>query len=365
MMNKTTLVSGALVLTGMLVACGSQPPKKQEALSLSTDPASVAAEYVALENGTTLPRGGNVMITSCNVAFGKKTRAGASTQAGALYRESADKTRVEAKVSSEMVLEGVDDSTLERLTSLICQDAKQALVEAGYNVISGQDNAQYQELQANGKPSPHEWDYNKSEYAVFAPSGYSVWDNRFVGVAGGLMSAFKAAKGNSSDQLLTGAVNAKQATGVAMHFVVAFASSEGDKGRKSMFTRDDTAEVSHDTRMMVTGDINFMPAAQLDCWERFGKTECMPKGKTPRVVTRKPLIAAEQAYVRIHDIQSTGSKIGEGLANTLNMLSALAGSSGTSTIDIEQLGVEVDPVVYERVAREYSRRFMKMAMSVR
>ena len=117
--------------------------------------------------------------------------------------------------------------------------------------------------------------------------------------------------------------------------------------------------------MMVTGDINFMPSAQLDCWERFGKTECMPKGKTPRVVTRKPLIAAEQAYVRIHDIQSTGSKIGEGLANTLNMLSALAGSSGTSTIDIEQLGVEVDPVVYERVAREYSRRFMKMAMSVR
>lgn len=358
--GQTVKAGSAMTLVALLAACSSAP-KQQPALSSSADPATVAKEYVALENGKKLPQSGNLVITSCNVAFGKKTRASASTQAGALNRDN----RVEAKVSSELILEGVEDQQLNKIASMICADAQQTLAAAGYTVVSASDNQQFQLLQTNGKPSPHEWDHNKSEYAVFAPSGMSVWDDRFLGIGGGLKAAFKAAKGTNSNQLVGGVVNATQATGAALHFVVAFASSEGDKGKRSIFATKDTAKVSHDTRMMVTGELSFLPLAQIKCWERFGKTECMPQGNTPKVITHKPLIAAEQAYVSIRDAQSTGSKIAEGAANVFSLLAAASGIGGASTIDIQQRGVQVDPTVYERVARDYSRKFMQMAMAVR
>ena len=367
MTRFSSKLAGSTALIVLFTACASAPPPKQEPLSLDTDPTSVATEYVVLQNGDKLPKSGNVVITSCNVAFGKKTRASASTQAGALNRGYTHdgKVRVDTKVTSELILEGIDDAQLNRISNSICSEAKTTLVQAGYNVIDASKDPLFQQLQNSGKPSPYSWDFNKNDYAVFAPSGYQIWDERFLSVAGGLKSAFRAAKGTNSSQLLTGLINSQQATGVAMHFAVAFASAEGDKGRKSMFATDDTAEITHDTRMMVTGDINFIPATQLKCWERFGKTECMADGATPRVVSVKPLIAEEQAYVAIRDVQSTGSKVAEGLANTLNMLSALAGSTGSSTIDIQQQGVEVNPAIYERTAREYSRRFVQMAMAVR
>ncbi len=181
----------------------------------------------------------------------------------------------------------------------------------------------------------------------------------------GLEGGSRSAKSASAHRRVAALENSHRGTGVSMHYAVGFAIAEGDLGGKGRLTSDDTAEITHDTRMMVTGDINFIPASQLKCWERFGKTECMADGATPRIVSVKPLIAEEQAYVAIRDVQSTGSKVAEGLANTLNMLSALAGSTGSSTIDIQQQGVEVNPAIYERTSREYSRLFVQMAMAVR
>lgn len=44
-------------------------------------------------------------------------------------------------------------------------------------------------------------------YKVFAPTGYQVFDERFVGVAGGLGQAFRAVGGNASWQPETRAMS--------------------------------------------------------------------------------------------------------------------------------------------------------------
>jgi hypothetical protein len=334
--------------------------------------ASQASTFIAPNKaaGKTMKDVSKIAITSCNVMFAYESNASAGTQGG-LFSEAGGVTRAEATVNAEYTLHGMDEPAMQALAAEICQEAEAQVKAAGFEVVPADvlaANEDYQGIHANAKPVPYEYKAGgkgtKSRYLVYAPQGQGVYDPRFIGVSAGLGSAMKAAKG-TSPQLFEGRVmDTLQADAMNINLLVDFAAveSDGSKGGLGGLASKDSAKVDGDARLSVSGSVKIVPRAQQECWDRFGKRECMvDANKIPEFNTATPVISADPFYKDFVNETSTGDKVGSAVSKGIAVLGAMGGVGGRS-YSIKRYGVYVEPAQYSAEVKKYSQGFIGMAL---
>lgn len=371
---RSSIVLGAAVAvvftTGFGFGKKAPPPKV-------FDPERAAAEqaqdFIGLNKAVAKHMGGvgRIAITSCNVMFAFKSNATAAT-AGGLFAEAGNTSRMDANVSVEYTLQGADDALMQALTDQICVDAERQVRDAGYDVIAADElraDPNFQGIHANGRPAPYVYKApgkdSKTRYQVYAPSGQSIYDMRFIGFGAGFGAAMKQAKGESPELYEGRVVDAHQATAMRISLLVDFAQlqSDGRKGALGGLASKDKAKVGGEVRLAVSGDITLRPPSAFDCWERFGKRECMGKpNKFPSFTTTTPVVSQDVFYRDVVNSTTKGDKIGSAVSKGLAVVSALGGVSSRS-YKITRYTVDVDPAVYGEEVKKYAAGMIEMALA--
>lgn len=360
-------LAAVAALGAFLSGCAATAPKTPV-----FDPAgnlqAQAATFIA-DNGKTKYLKGikKVAVTGCNVLFAENSSASAGTEGG-LFSTAGGVSRSEATVSVLYSMAGLSDADMQRMTNQICADAEKRLAAAGFDVLPTAvlaKNEAFQQLLTAGKASPFNYKSpgkgSRTTYKVFAPTGYTVYDARYIGVAAGLGQAFKAAGGNSAAQLETRIMKQLDVSAVSVNVLVDFAQLQSDGGAKGFrLASKDSAEVKHGVNLGVTGQIDFKPNAEMKCWKRFGKDECMLNVVPPAFSSKQPVTTSEQFYKAVVNATTTGDKAAAAFTKGLSMLAAAGGLSGTSSVDITRYRVDVEPAQFERVSRKGIDGFMDM-----
>lgn len=350
-----------LLLTSLLAACASTPPPPPPAFDPTADVAGQAASFIEPVNTERRGNSRRVALTACNVVFGVKTSGSAKTQAGMF--ESTE-GRVDAKVSEVFLLQGVSDQQLQAITDRVCAGAERQLARSGLDLMSHRElaaTAEYQALSAKGRPGPVEWSVNKADYKVFAPSGWTVFDQRFDGAGRGIANIFKQATRNNPDALEGKLVNALGVTGVHVDILVDFASlKSGDEDNKGFLARmagNDEAKLESQVELSISGMMKLVTPESVNCH----KLGCDTINTFwPAYKSSRPLLAGSNFYTEIVDAETTAGKVAEGLATAVGWITALAGGSG-SKYNLSKWAVQADPARYAALAEQYSQHFVTMA----
>lgn len=371
-MKRSTLLiktGVALSAAGLMAGCagmGTPPPS----FDAAAGPEAQAATFIG-DNGKTKHLKGiqKVAVTGCNVLFAETSSATAGTEGG-LFSTAGGVTRAEAKVSVYYSLKGVSDADMQKATNEICRDAEQRLTQAGFEVVPTatlQADASFKALIAAGKASPFEYKSpnkgSKTVYKVFAPTGYTVYDPRYIGIGGGLGQAFKAASGDSAAQHEAKLMHNLGVSAVNLSMLVDFAELQSDGGQKGFrLASKDSAEVKHGVNLSITGEISFKPHERLKCYKGWGDSQnCMSDlAAIPTFNSKTPVLIAEQFYKDVVDTTTTGDKLASGFTKALSIVSALGGVSSTS-VDITRYDVNVDAGQFMRSSRKGLDGFMDMA----
>lgn len=347
-----TLLAAVALLTG----CAAKQPSAP-VYNPQLTPEAQAAAFIGYSNEKQARKINRLAVTSCNVMFAATSSASASTRAGMFDNTN----RAEASVSMVYTLKGVEDASLQKLTDRICADAEKQLAAAGYDLVPRSEllaNENFKKLQEAGRNSPYAYKVGVSEYKVFARSGESVFDERYIGTASGLGQAFKAAAGGAAWQLEGVTLEDLEASGANLNLMVDFASLTSS-GQGGAITGSNSAEVSGSVQLSVSGELALKSAEKLNCWNRFGKREChINPGHIARFINTSPLVIEKPFYSKVRDTTSTGDKLASGVTTALSML-----GGGTSR-SVTRYEVDAIPVQYEAASSEGSRIFVKMASSV-
>ncbi len=302
-----------------------------------------------------------VGITACNVMFAIQASAHAGTSPG-LFATAGGGGRGEARVSTIFTLKGLEEADMQRTADAVCADAERKLVDAGYQVVPHSElknNEDFQQLQAAGKESPFQYKSGDSRYLVFARSGDSVFDERYIGTASGLGQAFKAAAGGAAWQREAVALESLGITGINLNILIDFAqmSSDGDSGLLGGLASKDTAQVSGEVLLSATGGITVKPHARLNCWDRFGKHECMvDANKQPIFETSRSISLQEPFYTGVEETTTKGDKIAAGVTAALSLL-------GGTKSSVTRHEVTVTPQTYAKVQQRITDGLLDMAIS--
>ncbi|HEY0974877.1 MAG TPA: hypothetical protein VGE57_10325 [Solimonas sp.] len=359
----------AAAATGTLLAGCASTPAAPPTFDPQASAKAQAATFIG-DNGKTKHLSGvkKVAVTGCNVLFAETSSAHAGTSGG-IFSEVGNTVRAEAKVSVLYTLNGVSDAQMQVFANEICADAENRLKSAGFDIVPTAEllaNDSFKALLGSGKASPLEFKApgkgSKTTYKVFAPTGYTVYDPRYIGVGGGLAQAFKAAGGNSTWQHEGRVMQQLGASAVNISIVVDFAQLQSSGQARAMsLASQDTAEVKHGVNLGISGQIEFKPADQLKCWERFGKQECMLNANTSPIFTSKnPVTTSERFYKEVVDTTTTGDKVTAGFTKALSVLSAMGGVGGVASHDITRYSVEVDAAQFAKVSRDGANGFLDM-----
>lgn len=341
----------------LFTACASTPPAPQYDSNLSAT--EQAPMFITAASTRSVDSVQRVAVTSCNVMFADVSSATASTGGGIFD----DTNRAEASVSVIYSLKGLDNNQLQRLADEVCADAEAQLAEAGYDVVPRSALAgveTFQELQTAGRESPYEYKMGASTYKVFARSGESVFDERYIGTAAGLGQAFRAAAGGSAWQLEAVTLETLEASGVNINIMLDFAAltSSGQGAAGGGFVSRDTAEVSGEVRLSAAGELAFKPFSQLDCWNRFGNRECMVNANhIARFSNHWPVVIPQTFYTDVVDATTTGDAVAGAVT------SALAFLGGGTSRDITRYDVNAIPARYAEISRLASQAFVEMAVT--
>jgi hypothetical protein len=313
---------------------------------------------------------GKVAITSCNVMFAYQSNASAGTEGG-LFSEAGGVTRAEATVNAEYTLHGMEEADMQALATEICQEAETQVKAAGFDVVPSDvlaANEDYQGIHANAKQVPYEYKAGgkgtNNRYLVYAPPGQGIYDPRFIGVAAGLGAAMKAAKGTSPQFYEGRVMDTLQADAMNINLLVDFAAveSDGSQGGLGGLASKDSAKVDGDARLSVSGSVRIVPRAQQECWDRFGKRECMvDANKIPEFNTATPVISADPFYKEFVNDTTTGDKVGSAVSKGIAVLGAMGGVGGRS-YSIKRYGVYVEPAQYGAEVKKYAQGFIGMAL---
>jgi hypothetical protein len=372
-MKKTTARRlSSLVLAAsvgsLLAACGSTP-KAAPTFDPKADARAQAATFIG-NNGKTKHLSGvkKVAVTGCNVMFAETSAAHAGTSGG-LFSEVGNTRRAEAKVSVLYTLQGMSDADMQQFANEICADSENRLKTAGFDIVPTAEllqNEGFKALLGSGRASPFEYKTPgkgpKTTYKVFAPTGYTVHDPRYIGVASGLGQAFKSAAGNASWQNETRVMNELGASAVTINVLIDFAQlqSSGEAKALSLFSQD-KAEVKHGVNLGITGLVEFKPNDQLKCWDRFGKRECMLNANTsPIYSSKEPVTTSEVFYKDVVNATTTGDKVAAGFTKALSMVAAMGGVGGVSSYDVTRYNVNVEPAQFTKVSRDGVNGFLDM-----
>ncbi|MDP2228899.1 MAG: hypothetical protein Q8J78_15640 [Moraxellaceae bacterium] len=363
--SRHSLRLTTLAAITLAAGCATTPPPPPTFNAASSAEAQ-AATFIApnKEAPKYMKKTGKLAVTSCNVMFAQVSSASASTGAG-LFGE-VGVNRAEAKVIQLYTLTGLTESQMQTMANSICTGAEDRLRKAGFEVVSSKDlnaNANFQGVHKAGKKSPFEFKAGQSKYLVFAPTGQTVFDPRYIGVGGGLSQAFKQASGESSAIYEGRLMDELGADSVNINVLVDFAQLQSSGNAKAFqLGNKDSASVSGEVKLSISGDLSIKPKSELDCWTRFGKRECMLKaGRTPAFKTKLPVTTDEKFYKAVVNATTTGDKAAAVLTKGLSMISALGGVGGVSSTDVTRYNVEVDAAQFEKVSRKYIDGFLDMA----
>lgn len=351
----------------LLGACAGTPPAPS--FDPQSDIRAQAATFIATnKDAKKMGDAGRGAVLACNVMFAHRAAAHAGT-GGGLFDHSG-KTRAEAKVSVFYTLVGLTDADYQRMTDAICARAEQQLVAQGFQLVPRaelESSPQYQALRAAGRDTPYDFKPpngdSKARYMVYSAGGATLYDARYIGAVSGLGQALKAAKGTSADQMATSVMDGFGADGISINLLVDFAQLQSSGASKTwQLAAVDKAEVSGEVGLSISGDVSFRLARHLDCWDRFGKRECMVKnGNTPMFSSKMPVLMREPFYESVEDTTTTGDKATAVLTKGLAILSAMGGVSSTS-YDTTRYEVRVNPAQFGETAVTGAERFVDMAL---
>ncbi len=355
-------IAGSLALAG----CASTP--KAPVFDPNAGIQAQAANFIA-DNGKTkyLSDVKKVAVTGCNVLFAETSSASSATDGG-IFSTAGGVSRSEAKVTVLYTLGGLSDAEQQKIANDVCADASNRLKSAGFEVVPTSEllkNEAFQALMSAGKASPFNYKSpgkgSKTTYKVFAPSGYTVYDPRYIGVAAGLGQAFKAAAGTSAAQHETRVMQQLGVSAVNINVLIDFAELQGTGDQKAFrLSSQNTAEVKHGVNLGITGQVDFKPHKELKCWKRFGKDECMLNVVPPSFSSKNAVTTNEKFYKEVVNTTTTGDKAAAAFTKGLSMLAAAGGLSGTSSTDITRYRVDVEPAQFTKVGRKGVDGFLDM-----
>ncbi|MBB87174.1 hypothetical protein [Abyssibacter sp.] len=348
----------------LLSACASTPPAPPPAYNPALAAEAQAAEFI--KGGNTKARGTTqrVALTSCVVAFGTKTSGFAQTKEGTFAYDDPDKTRIEAKVSTMYRLEGVDEARLQTITNQVCARAEQQLAAAGLDVMPHAALAstpQYQALAEKGRAAPVDWSLGKSDYRLFVPTGWTLFDQRFDGTGRTFKNIFGQASRSNPQALEAKLVNELGVAGVHLDIMIDFANvTSSDDNYTGFVGRNvgrDEASVQTTVKLASSGMLKMITPEAVNC-HKLGCDTIMTAW--PTYQSKRPLVSSEPFYTDMRDAQSAGSKVGEGIANAIGFLTAISGGSGSS-YDRTEWGVVADESAYADIATRYAEHFVDLA----
>jgi hypothetical protein len=296
-----------------------------------------------------------VAITACNVLFAKETSASASTGAG-IFDTSK---RAESRVSIVYTMAGLTVEDKQHMTDMICSKAEQRLQKSGYHLVSFDEmkkHDRFVSLQEAGKPSPYDFKVGSATYEVFSRSGSSIFDERYIGTTSGLGQAFSAMGGNAAWQHEAVALEQGEVSGININILVDFAavSSSGNGGG---LASKNTAEVSGQVGLSVSGELRIKPFEELNCWSRFGKRECEVRAnKQPTYSTLRPVNIGDKFYEKVENVTTAGDKVAAGVTKALSFI-----GGGTSQ-DVTRYQVTVKRDTFEVAADKAVDGFIDMAV---
>ena len=352
------IVLPAALLVGCAAGSADKPPPPP--YNPTADSRSQSAEFIAANNEKKRGSSNKLALTSCNVVFGVRTGGNSSTHSG-MFEPTAG--TLQAKIVQWYELEGVSDAQMQSITDRICADAEQQLQQAGFELMPQAQlmaTSQYQELAAKGRPGPVEWEVAKSEYKVFAPTGRTVFDQRFDSGAKGIANIFKAATRSNPDALEGKLVNELGITGAHVDYIVDFASVAGRDDSKGFLGRmagQDQAEVTSTVELAISGSLKLVTPESINCHKLGCDTY---HTMWPAYKSSRPLLAGSNFYTDVVDAESTAGKVAEGFATALGWLTAMAGGSGAK-YNLSKWAVQADPARYASLAEQYSQHFVTMA----
>lgn len=368
-MTSARLITCAISSTLLLSGCASTPVSAP-AFNAGADAKSQAAAFIG-NNGQQkyLADVNKVALTGCNVLFAETSSATSGTDGG-LFANSGNYRRSETQVNVYYTLEGMSDEAMQRIANEVCADAERRLAAAGFDVVPKAEllkNDAFKALLASGKPSPYQFKIpskkNNTTYKVFAADGFTVYDNRYIGTAGGLGQAFKAAGGNAAWQQEAKVMQELGVTAVSTSMLVDFAALEGDGGQKAFrLVNKNTAEVSHGVNLGITGEVVFRPHSKMKCYKGWGDTQnCIPDHKiVPSFNSTNPVTISEKFYKEVVDTTKTSDKVGGAVTKGLSVMAAMGGLGGVSGYDITRYTVDVEPQQFAASSRKGLNGFLDM-----
>ncbi|MDX6769715.1 MAG: hypothetical protein SF051_09300 [Elusimicrobiota bacterium] len=335
------VAAASLFLTG----CAGMGAKPAPQFDLTQPAASQAATFISVVNPKNKGQIGRVAVTSCNLVVADMAGGVSQTDAG-IFGET--RGRQDKKISMYLYLRGISDEQLQAMTDEACAAAEASLKSSGFDVVPAaevQANAHYQKLHEGAK-SPHPFDPPGGEkYKIFMPKGQKMVDMHYLTTGGGLKLAMAAAAGNTPANHKGRLMDELKADDVHISLKINFGAVEGDqKGFLSSIAKKDTAQVKAKTDVVITGRIEVVTSKTLQCWNRFGKRECVGNGKHPQFKLKYPILIPD-AVVEVKDETTKGDKVGSAISGGLSMLAAMSGSRGTA-MSVTRKGVVVDPVKY-------------------
>ncbi len=361
---RTTATVISLASATLLAACASTPPAPPPDYNPGLGPAAQVDEFVQATNAKKRSKYQRVALTSCVVAFGTKTSGFAQTKEGTFAYQDPDKVRIEAKVSTLYELQGVSNERLQAITDQVCGRAENQLAASGLDVMPHAELArtpQYQALAAKGRATPVKWSLGKSDYTVYTPTGWTLFDQRFDGTGRTLKNIFGAATRNSPESLEARMVNELGVSGVHLDIMIDFASvSSSDANYTGFVGRNvgrDEAQLSTAIKLASTGMLKIITPESVSC-HKLGCDTTMQSWATYQ--SKRPLVSSQPFYTGMVDIQSTGSKAAEGFASLVGIATALMGGSGGS-YDHTEWDVQADPNAYTDIATRYAAHFVELA----
>lgn len=361
-----TALAAALTLAGC--AGKTAPPP---AFNPAQSAADQAATFIApgKNAGKYMQDVKKVAITSCNVMFAYKSNASAGTSGG-MFAEAGGTVRAEAKVLVEYNLHGMDDTSMKKLTEEICAAAEASTRSAGFDVIPAKTlaaSANFQGMHKNARQVPFEYKApgqgEKTRYMVYAPAGQGIFDPRFIGMAAGLGAAFKAAKGDNPFQYESKLMDELGADAMRINILVDFAEVTSDGHSNGMLASKNTANVSGEARLSVSGDMSILLKSELNCSGKDARRQCYADmGKVPSFRTARPVVSADKFYKAMRNETTTGDKVGSAVTKGLAMLAMASGTRGGTSVDITRYGIDVDPAQYGGEVKKYAGGFVNMLM---
>jgi hypothetical protein len=364
------LVASAAILLAACASSPSAPPSFDASASAEAQAATFVAANRYASNMSDVKKIG---ITGCNVMFAQVSAAHAGT-GGGLFSEAGNTRRAEAKVSVLYTLAGFSDADMQRMTDAVCDDAEARLRTAGYEVVPRAELLQHEAVQAlhgAGRSSPFEFKGGSGDanvrYQVYAPTGYAIFDERYIGTASGLGQAFRAAAGNAAWQHETRAMSDLGIDAVNLNIIIDFAQmqSSGQGAAWGGLASRNNAEVSSEVLLAVTGELSVKPNAALNCWNRFGKHECEVRAnKVPVFNSVAPVSGGGAFFDEIVETTTTGDRVAAGVTKGIAVLAALGGIGGVSSTDITRYDVRVTPARFETASRRNVDGLLDMMMVV-